>query len=351
MDSYLVFSFRGQDVISVPADSVELTRAGIELYVPSSWRRALYKAAMRLAHWVRAEGALATRSSTPVRSHPEFDFALWLGQVREAIAVGDARAVVRFPSQPHRGRFYVYLVSKRGEPLAFVKVSLDAENDRRLATEAEAIREMMQQPPRTFRVPRLLDVGSFESHLYLITEAIPCEARAARSRWAPIPQRCKNEIAERSSRIRVVKDLSWWDKFVKESQGVRSLAAEVARESDRQIQVCRAHGDFKNTNIIVAGDQVWIVDWEDSSPDAPVGCDEISFFLGSRVRAITSNPRAVAAALGRRLSVEWDGRDAALAMAFLCTTGNEAHMLCAQHWDNVIQGAPGKCQPATGNGL
>lgn len=337
-NSYLVFSFRGQDYLSVPTDPSRLRRLGIELYKEISARRWLFKVGIRLAIIARVDKFVGRELSTPVPKYPNFRFDAWLEQARRNLGSTNAEPVVSFPGQVNRGRFYVNLLSPDGEPLAFAKVSLDAKNDQCLLTEAKTLHHLAGQTIRSFRVPKILAEGKFNSHQYLIMQAMPAKAQVVPVVWRPIAERCQTELAGISRRNRRIEELSWWGHFVDKAAEVKPLAEAIDAEPDREIQVCWAHGDFTSRNMCCLGDEVWLFDWENSSSDAPVLTDEVRFFLSMQGRRIASHPTDVAAALGLRYLTSRDmgaRRQLALALAFLSTC-TKSGVICGQHWNHII---------------
>lgn len=343
ISSYLIFSFRGQDYLSVPRDPIHLRRVGVELYKEISLRRWLFKAAIRLAMSLRLDGLVGREVPTPVPRYPNFEFRAWLEQARRDLGARDAVAVVSFPGQLRRARFYVNLLSPRGTPLAFAKVSLDAESDRCLITEANALGYLASQSLWSFRVPKVLAEGKSHSHHYLILQALPAAARAFSAKWGPIPQRCRDELIAASRHMKPIRELSWWDRFRQRGEEVRVLARAIEADGVREAEVCWAHGDFTHRNICHADDEVWVFDWENSAPDAPVMTDEVRFFLGMRGGQSSSNPIALATALGRRYLAngqEGQRRNLALALAFLGTC-TESGLICGRYWNKIIRAGEG----------
>jgi hypothetical protein len=336
--SYLIFSFRGQDYLSVPTVPPRLRRLGVELYKEISMRRWLFKLGVRLAIIARIDRLVARQLSTPVAKHPNFPFDAWLAEARQGIGSTDAQAVVSFPGQANRGRFYVNLVSPEAEALGFAKISLDEKNDQHLQTEAKTLRYLAAQDIRSFRVPKVLVEGTFNSHRYLITEPMPAKVKPVPAIWEPIPKRCRDELAGISRRKRQIEELSWWADFNNKSGEVKLLAEAIDAGHDREVEVCWAHGDYTSRNVSCIGDEVWLFDWENSSPDAPLITDEVRFFLAMHGRQIVSNPPEVAKALGRRYLASSDTaaqRDLALALAFL-STRTKSGVICGRHWHHIV---------------
>ena len=235
--SYIVFSFRGRDFLSVPARPSRLKAVGVRLYKESSARRRLFKTVIRLGVFACVDKWVGREHLTPVPKHPSFNFEAWLDQVRQDLRIPDVQAVVSFPGQTRRARFYVNLVSPEGDPLGFAKISLDSKNDRYLLTESKALRCLASQVNFSFRLPTVLVAGEFNSHQYLITETMPVDARPIPAKWEPIPRRCRDELVKASRRMKPIKELPWWDSFREVRGEVESLAEAIDRWVDQEIDV------------------------------------------------------------------------------------------------------------------
>jgi len=208
-----------------------------------------------------------------------------------------------------------------------------------LLTESKALRALAGQFKLSFRLPTVLVAGEFNSHQYLITQTMPVDARPVSAKWEPIPRRCRDELVKASRRMKPIRQLSWWNSFSELRYEVKPLAEAVDRWADQEIEICWAHGDFTHRNICEAGNSVWLFDWENSSPDAPVMTDEVRFFWAMQSRRITSSPARVASALSRRFLAGADEcrrRDLALALAFLCTC-TQGGIVCGRNWSQMTQ--------------
>ena len=83
-----------------------------------------------------------------------------------------------------------------------------------LVTESQALRCLASQAISSFRLPRVLVEGKFNSHEYLVTETMPANARPIPARWEPIRRRCREELTKSSCRTKPVRELSWWNSFL-----------------------------------------------------------------------------------------------------------------------------------------
>ena len=337
--SYIVFSYRGRDFLSVPARPAKLKGIGLRLYKESSARRRLFKAAIRLGMLVGVDKWIGRELPTPVPKHPSFNFESWLEQVHRDLRISNLQAVISFPGQTGRARFYVNLLSAAGDPVGFAKISLDSKNDRCLATEAQALGTLARYETFSFRLPRVLVDGDFNSHRYLITETLPVNAQPVAAKWETTPRRCRDELAGISRRFLAVRELSWWNAFCELRGEIRSLAAAIDSWADQEIEVGWAHGDFSHRNICRVGNQVWIFDWENSCDDAPLMTDEVRFAWALQSRKMISDSVKAASALPPHLVTPSDPRktrDLAFALAFLCTR-TQGGIVCGRHWSQISQ--------------
>ncbi len=338
--SYIVFSYGGRDFLSVPARPAKLKGIGLRLYKDSSARRRLFKAAIRLGVLAGVEKWMGRELPTPVPKHPFFNFEAWLEQVRQDLRISNLQAVISFPGQPGRARFYVNLLSVAGDPVGFAKISLDSKNDRCLATEAQTLATLARYEKFSFRLPRVLVEGYFNSHRYLVTETMPVDAQPVAAKWEPIPRRCRDELAGLARRFQSVKKLSWWNSFCELRGEVRSLAEAIDSWADQEIEVGWAHGDFTHRNICRVQNEVWIFDWENSCRDAPMMTDEVRFHWALQSRKMISNSMKAASTLPPHLVTPSDPRktrDLAFALAFLCTR-TQGGLVCGRNWSEISPG-------------
>ena len=140
--------------------------------------------------------------------------------------------------------------------------------------------------------------------------------------------------------MKPIKELPWWNSFREVRDEVKPLAEAIDRWADQEIEVCWAHGDFTHRNICQVRNEVWLFDWENSSPDAPLITDELRFFWSTQSRGMIENPAKLASALGRRFLAEGGDRrqrNLALALAFLCTR-TQGGIVCGRNWCQLTQG-------------
>jgi len=128
----------------------------------------------------------------------------------------------------------------------------------------------------------------------------------------------------------------WWRRYLARIDQNSSFHRELQRLLKDPLAVCRIHGDLSPHNMMVAGDQVWLFDWEEYSDSAPCRTDEIRFELALRMKQILTNPRQHARAFteqyGQNRDLRW--RDAMLALAFLHGARVVEATALIEHWDD-----------------
>lgn len=340
MPSYLTFSWRGQDILSVPAGPYRMRHSGVSCYRALTIRRFLFKYGLHATLALRSEYVVGRLANTPLAQYPEFDFHGWLAAARRSVGEPDAVAVVSYPVQPYRKRFYVNLLRPCGTPLGFAKVALDANEVAHLDREARNIEAVAVLPLKQFRPAEILAVGAFEAARYIVLEALPFSARNPLPIWSGAAKACAVELRTLTQKESKRSELSWWPKFAGKATRWAALAAELdAKIASRETTVAWAHGDFTRANIFVDGGKILVIDWEHACADAPLLTDEVQYFLGLRTRRLSTTPRRVVAALTRHVTARRDGhrrRDLAHAIAFLASTGNRMGEVCADHWTSVL---------------
>lgn len=328
-------------MLSVPASYPKVKRAGIHLYKAISWRRWLFKMLLGLCMLGRVDELLGAKYNSPVPIYPHFPFETFSTKIRQDIGIEDLQIVVSFPSMLKRGRFYANLLSSNAEQLGFVKVSVDALNNVSFTREAETIRTLLTRSLHSFEFPKILCEGNINSYRYIIWEPLPANARPLKSKWDGIPKLCRDELITGSCRVQKIEELSWWSSFQKRTSDIKPLADEINSWTDREATVCFAHGDFTGSNMCNDNGLIWVFDWEDSAPDAPIMTDEVRFFLEARTRLLVNNPQKAAKLLARRFLAVVDdeaNKNLALSLAFLCSRANGSGIIMGKHWYQIKWG-------------
>lgn len=136
------------------------------------------------------------------------------------------------------GRYYGYKV-ENGRIVEYVKVAVSDKDKAALKREVTNVEEVLSAHPKDFRIPAVRGVEEIDGFLVVCFEPLPADAITLpdRPEWLEKVERARKEIA---------------------SLGL-------------------SHGDFLSHNMKVAGDALWIIDWEEMMHDAPKMLDEISF--------------------------------------------------------------------------
>jgi hypothetical protein len=132
-----------------------------------------------------------------------------------------------------------------------------------------------------------------------------------------------------------LRELSWFRDGCAAPEGMHSaFHAELTADRGSWV-LCRAHGDLGVHNMLHAADRLWIFDWEESTPDAPVLADRLGFELNGLSRKL------------RRRPSEWRGivqrgapglsslprRDLMLALIFRRSRRMADANVIMKHWD------------------
>lgn len=242
---------------------------------------------------LRVVAALPARRSRPLQSLPR------LGDADEVLAlasehVGKWHAVAAYwPPDADRDRAYLHLLDDRGRGLAFLK----------LATESDAVALDRERDALSalaggswpLTTPPLLAAGAAGATHWLLTGALPRVGRQTLKPHLAVPHSVIEEIR---GKVRVVPrsdldTLSWWAGLTPRLDDVPAAFREDLEIATAEgVEVGRGHGDFCAHNVANVAGRVWVFDWEEYAPDAPVDHDVVTFRLerGDDLAAVRGTP-------------------------------------------------------------
>ena len=190
-------------------------------------------------------------------------------------------------------------------------------------------------------MPAVRGVGRIEGRVVVVTEALPEGAEPLPQRLDAYPTDSVEAFAgePRSVTAGDVTDLSWWARYT-EAAGTAGAGfdRELRGRVEDGVSVRRAHGDFGPSNVFRAAPGLWVLDWEESAPDAPVMTDEVTFDLGVNAARIATDPIAALRDFAkRRLAGSDDGHrtEIMLALAFRAAVGTRDARLFIHNWGGL----------------
>jgi hypothetical protein len=337
--TYRVFRFGGRPVISMPTTTLG-RRAGLRRLQPTTPRRRLIRTGVAVASAVGLDRWLAREQGSPLP--PEIDPAA-AGWVAETLlnlgAAGDGLVVI-WPPQPNRGRLYLHASDSHGRPVAFAKIGFDERNRRLLAREVAALDGLTREAPSTFRAPRVVATHEVAGHFVVVGEPLPDGAASPTVRRAVFPAAAVAEYAGPAQELTDVTTTSWWRSYQRHlTPDLTAFDAELERRTGAGARTARAHGDISAHNMAFAARRLWLLDWEESAPDAPVLADRLGFALSALSRRLSARPGDWRAHL-RRGSSAWlepaARVDLMLALAFRRARGFEDATHILRNWDRSV---------------
>ncbi|MCP3902667.1 MAG: hypothetical protein GY715_03445 [Planctomycetes bacterium] len=345
--TYRLFELSGRPILAVPERPRRLRLRGIDRFQPYTPRRGAYRAIMRLAMWLRADGLLGRSTRSLPTPAPDFDIARWLAGIRDRLEDPGLSAVVVWPSQPQRKRVYAHLFDEACDAVGFAKIAFDDENQRQLDGEASTLRGLETLRVGGYHTPRVLDVTEGEGVFTVIEQPLPDDARPVRRGDSSYPEAFVRAIAgpARSAAADEIRRMSWWSDCEQRLEGLspgfaRRLGSGLDSDGAR---VCRVHGDLGCANLAATrGGETWVLDWEASRADGPRLADPVSFNLDARFIRSTRDPRGFARRFGAEYVggvVDADSTEIMLALAFRSAVGSKSAEICIRHWDAVCEGA------------
>lgn len=239
-----------------------------------TWRRAAIR------ELLRAVASVPARRGRPLAELPD------LGDAEAVLAdaaahVGPWHAVAAYwPPDGYRNRAYVHLLDDHGRGLAFLKLATEADA-LALERERDALAALAGGSwPLT--TPPLLASGETGSTRWLLTGALPRVGRQTLKPRLAVPHGVIEEIR---GEVRVVPrsgldSLSWWaDLQPRLDAAPGGFLQDLEDATAEGVQIGRGHGDFCAHNMVSVDGRIWVFDWEEYAPDAPIDQDVVTFRL------------------------------------------------------------------------
>lgn len=230
-----------------------------------------------------------------------------------------------WPADPCRKRLYAHFLDGQGKPIAFGKISLNLAEDRLLMSEAATINEVAAAAQLPVYVPRIWHVIAHEEGHIVLMESLSRSAHtripsdtellAMRDKFAGVPVRLSKSELEA---------LPWVVKLKRDDEVLGKLFPEIETALAHGAVCCVVHGDYGCNNARWFDDQMWVYDWERSSPCGPLLTDEVNVFLGKHVRSIFGRSSSVVRRFEREYlhSARFAREQVLFALAYLHTVGS-----------------------------
>ena len=217
----------------------------------------------------------------------------------------DVELIVRVGANRPNGKPVVQVGEPDGRVLAYAKVGWNELTRPLVAAEADALQSFATRPdpPRTFRVSRLLHSLDWQGNTVTVVE--PLIGGAPVSAFDP-PRDATHELALGGVVTRsTLAESGWWADVrarISAFGADQDAAADAvaAEAGDTLLGFGRGHGDWTPWNMRRLDGRLVVWDWERSREGAPVGIDAVHYGLLVALNARKlPPPRAVADTLER----------------------------------------------------
>jgi hypothetical protein len=221
------------------------------------------------------------------------------------LGVPDVELVVRVGATRPNGKPVVQVGTPDGQVLAYAKVGWNELTRPLVTAEAEALASFASRPdpPRTFRVSRLLHSLDWQGNTVTLVE--PLVGGSPVTAFDP-PRDATHELALGGAVSRSpLAESDWWADVRARISAVgadldSAADAIAAKARDMLLRFGRGHGDWTPWNMRRLDGRLVVWDWERSRDGVPVGIDAAHYGLlvALNVRKLPP-PRAVADTLER----------------------------------------------------
>lgn len=292
----------------------ECARAGLDMFQPVTRGAKLAKSAMRLC--ARHAPAALPGGRLRLAGAPSFLRVFSEADLCCAYFTGTAG--------PHR-KTAVQIMTRSGEIVGYAKISRDPAVKTYLENEARVLNEIAGLGLACVETPRLLEWCKGDGNAaWVVTDSLRAPGQSVLLGLGAPHYAFLAELATKTARLgeggatlaalcREVETLSprlegEWVARIEE--GVKHVTKVVA-----SLPVVMAHGDFTPWNSFLAGDRLYVFDWEYAHPVYPLGYDEIHFTLAT---GLVEAPTKLITGLETALAARWyDGDQARAAQVIL----------------------------------
>lgn len=223
-----------------------------------------------------------------------------------------AAAIVLGSVRPNR-KPVVQLLAPDGAPVGYMKVGWNDLTRRLVRNEADALRRLAAQPPRTFTAPSLLHQGTWRELDVTISSALPHRLWRRGRRYATPPLAVSREIAALGGvQTATLGDSVWWAGLRRRLAPVEAAATGPAADAlagtlerlqakaDTPLAFATWHGDWGPWNLRATADRLLVWDWERSGDGVPLGFDLLHFGYQTALQGLRQPPAEAAARSLRR---------------------------------------------------
>ena len=313
--TYTTIFVRNIARISFPIGATTVVRRRAQgLYQPFGWlSRALYKLwcciPLNIYFLYQKPTLQASRFSA-------FDWRRWLDAVAGKLNSDSLTPVFYFPPQLGRAKVFVILQDVADQPVVCAKLA-DGDAKQALIKEIAALEFLKKSHFESFRYPKNLLSGTWAGIPYVVLshEAYPLSVSRE---WGDWYTRSWLEFVEKTGKLIPVEQKLWSDLPAVWQDVCHRI--EANRRSSRFLH-CAVHGDFAPWNILLAPDQLVLIDWEHFAPCAPCFADPAHFVLSVHLRGRNKSAKHCVTALqSLSESLETAPKDVALSLAYLAST-------------------------------
>lgn len=190
---------------------------------------------------------------------------------------------------PHR-KTAIEFISKDGQILGYGKLSREPHIAQFIRNEASTLRQLAFLGLTKTLVPKCLDFSDNGNYSMLVTDSLKTSGSVSPTQMGKEHREFLIEIAQKTRR-KADKDLrnglisrlrnvaagspsDWQARF--------QLGIDILQDTTNTVLVALAHGDFTPWNCFLAGDRLYIFDWEYADTNLPLGYDTVKFLSATK---------------------------------------------------------------------
>lgn len=285
----MIVGFRGHPVVACSKSLTifDVVRVG-RLLPRNSIKRRLFVYALPLLY-------ILNKLKPSAHDVPVDASALLRGALSTLEGTAASKIVLVWPGEIKRKRLYLHALTESMQPVAFGKISTEAEgHDQEKIRREKEVLLRLKGGNEGVVVPEVLGWTETGHGCCLLTTNCVGGADSFRGEWQLLSEIMAGLVGDEVT-CRSYEDLLQQDWWLASSEAYPNVANEVAvqvKQADGWYsRVC--HGDLGPANVLSRGQQMVVLDWEECCECAPLLGDEVVYWLSLRHSAIVSNPARV----------------------------------------------------------
>lgn len=290
MSRYLLYQPDGRPFLAFPRGS---GKRALTMFPATTWKKKFVRYYLLAADTARVPlPAISYHENVSIFTTT---FQVISHFVETQVQFSNKPLLVMWNREYKRDRAYLWLGDEQiFNNMAFAKIGNVDINEMDFIKEYDAL-TALSNLEITFKVPLPLALTAEGHTAILLTSALPCtKTQLSFLPWSVIDTHLSpvTLASQKNVNYSQLETLEWFNYFLTsiDEESCRTLKSCLQKDS---IDIGFIHGDMGSENTFIIDGQLWIVDWEKSSPLGPIASDPVAHWLGKSSATVGLNMKLI----------------------------------------------------------